>query len=129
MKRIQPTSDQPAPLPAETSRRIRERLVWWMVLFATCFALSGGCIWLIHHARQRAIETSCRNSLKLIWLALENHADTYGGYPPVTTLDERGRTIQSWRARLMPFLGRYSFEKEYDLSKPWDSPANRTWTD
>jgi hypothetical protein len=79
-------------------------------------------------ARRNALEMPCRHNLKQIALALENYASSHGSFPPARTLDDHRHAIQSWRAHLMPFLGFYSFDEQYSLAEPWNSPKNRRLT-
>ena len=100
-----------------------------LMVLAAVAAVWVGIIAFISRAHQHAVQASCANHLKMIGIALKNHAIAKRSYPPTRTCDTRGRAIQSWRAHLMPYLGVYSFLDEYALAEPWDSPKNRGYND
>ncbi|MEQ9067349.1 MAG: DUF1559 domain-containing protein [Gimesia chilikensis] len=70
-----------------------------------------------------------RNQLRLVGLACHEYQAEYGCLPPVVISDERGRSIHSWRAMLLPWLeSRGRTEPPafvYSFSDPWFSPGNR----
>ena len=70
-----------------------------------------------------------RNQLRLVGLACHEYQSEYGCLPPVVISDERGRSIHSWRAILLPWLeSRGRTEPPafvYSFSDPWFSPGNR----
>ena len=122
---LNPGSSPPAKAPAS----VRRRVVWWLAVLGVCFSVCGGFVALFYHARQNALEATCKNHLRLIGLALNSYADAHRCYPPAQACDDRGRPIQSWRTHLMVYLGYYHFRESYDLSEPWDSQKNRLWAD
>ena len=79
----------------------------------------------VQQAREAARRSVCRNNLKQIALALHNYHDTYGTFPPAYVADEQGRPMYSWRVLILPQLGHAALYSQFDLSQPWDSPANR----
>ena len=70
-----------------------------------------------------------RNQLKLVGLACHEYQAEYGCLPPVVISDERGRSIHSWRAMLLPWLESQGRTQPpayvYTFNEPWFSPANR----
>jgi len=66
----------------------------------------------------------CRNSLKVITLALHQYADDFGTFPPAYTVDVDGNPLHSWRTLLLPYLDHRNLYESIDLSKPWNDPVN-----
>ena len=70
-----------------------------------------------------------RNQLRLVGLACHEYQAEYGCLPPVVISDERGRSIHSWRAMLLPWLESQGRTQPpayvYTFNEPWFSPANR----
>ena len=86
-----------------------------------------GCA--IGQAREAARRSQCKNNLKMIGLALQNYHDMYRSFPPAFVADENGKPMYSWRVLLLPHLEHAPLYKKYDLSQPWDSPANKAVLD
>ena len=80
----------------------------------------------IGQAREAARRSQCKNNLKQIGLALHNYQDVFGSFPPAFVADENGTPMLSWRVLLLPYLDGEDLYDQYDLSQPWDSPANQT---
>lgn len=75
-------------------------------------------------ARRSVLKTSCRDNLAAIGVALHAYHDQYGSFPPAYVADANGKPMHSWRVLLLPYLNAGSVYKQYDFSKPWDSPEN-----
>ncbi|WP_435011171.1 DUF1559 domain-containing protein [Tundrisphaera lichenicola] len=65
------------------------------------------------------------NNLKQIGLALFNYESTYGAYPPAATLDDEGRLLHGWQARVLPFLDQEPLYNQINFAVPWDDPRNQ----
>ncbi|MGV3484713.1 MAG: DUF1559 domain-containing protein [Planctomycetaceae bacterium] len=76
-------------------------------------------------ARQSARQMQSKGHLKQIALALHNYHDVYGSLPPAYTTDANGNPLHSWRVLLLPYLEERPLYDRFDLTQPWDSPANR----
>lgn len=72
-----------------------------------------------HVAQARDLE-----NMVTIAEALNAYCDKYGTYPPPALLDASGKPILSWRVLVLPFMGYGDLYTQFDLNKPWDSPAN-----
>ena len=76
-------------------------------------------------AREAARRSQCKNNLKQIGLALHNYNEVFGSFPPAFVADENGKPMYSWRVLILPYLDHQPLYEQYDLSQPWDSPANK----
>lgn len=66
------------------------------------------------------------NNMKQIGLALHNHHDAYGSFPPSVVVDPDSGMKRSWRVELLPFMdGTGELYNQYKKNEPWDSPANK----
>jgi len=75
-------------------------------------------------APEAARLNSCRNRLKVIFLALYNYHDKHGHFPPAYTVDEEGNRLHSWRTLILPYLEQQPLYDSIDLTKSWDDPVN-----
>ena len=66
----------------------------------------------------------CKSNLEKIYQALAAYAEEHGNYPPAYTVDDKGKPMHSWRVLLLPYLGENQLYAKYDMSKPWNDPAN-----
>ena len=62
-------------------------------------------------------------------MAVANYRSAYKCYPPAFITDEHGNRMHSWRSVLLPFIEQQELYKEYDFSKPWNSPENMRLAD
>ena len=66
------------------------------------------------------------DKFKQIVLAIHNHHDAYGAFPPRDEVrDESGGSKLSWRVHILPFLGEIKLYKEFHVDEPWDSLHNK----
>jgi hypothetical protein len=71
-------------------------------------------------AQERVIK-----NLKMIGLALHNHADTHDGHvPPPSIRSKEGKPLLSWRVAILPYLEQEALYREFHLDEPWDSEHN-----
>jgi len=59
----------------------------------------------------------------MIGIAMNNCGAKYGCFPPAYTVDKQGRRMHSWRVLLLEFLDPDLYA-QYDLGRPWNTPAN-----
>jgi len=76
-------------------------------------------------ARDAARRVQCKNNLHQIGMAMQSYHEQHGCFPPAYVADENGMPMHSWRVLLLPFLDHEWLYQQYDLSQPWDSPANK----
>ena len=72
-------------------------------------------------------QTTRRNMLKQIGIALHNYHDVHGVFPPAYISDEQGRPMHSWRVLILPYFYDEDSKKlfwEYDFGEPWNGPNN-----
>jgi hypothetical protein len=63
--------------------------------------------------------------LRTIGRAILAYRDDHGVYPPAYLVDAQGHPLLSWRVLVLPYLGEGALYRKFDLTKPWDDPANR----
>ena len=80
----------------------------------------------VQSAREAARRAQCVNNMKQIGLAMYNYQSNYGTFPPSYTTDADGKPLLSWRVLILPYLEQNDLYEQFELSEPWDSPANQT---
>jgi type II secretory pathway pseudopilin PulG len=75
---------------------------------------------------RRAAQSRDLQNMETIAQALNAYSDRYGTYPPPVVLDANGTPLYSWRVLILPFMGNEGLYKRFELSKPWNSPANQS---
>jgi hypothetical protein len=63
------------------------------------------------------------SDLQKIALAMHNYESAFGSFPPQHT-GGVNTPLLSWRVALLPFLNEADLYNLFDLTKPWDDPAN-----
>ena len=79
----------------------------------------------IQAAREAARRMQCTNNMKQIMLALHNYHDVYREFPPLYTVDNANRPLQSWRVLILPYIEQELLYEKIRLDEPWDSVHNR----
>jgi hypothetical protein len=74
-------------------------------------------------------ETSRRDRLKFVALAMHNYHDVHRRFPAQANYDKNGRPLLSWRVHILPFLEENKLYKEFHLDEPWDSEHNKNLID
>jgi hypothetical protein len=97
----------------------------------TLFAAVGICcllcaVWamVVVPLRNRQLDQACRNQMRLLLLALQNHQDQRGDLPPPFVVDAKGKPVHSWRLFMAPYCGSGCAVAYPDITKPWNDPAN-----
>jgi len=107
------------------------------VLVLGCVGLSGVGLYFavgkVREASQNAVgkvrdasqNQESSNNLKQIGLAIHNHHDVNGYFPPPYLKTKDGKPGLSWRVAILPWLEQDSLYRQFKLDEPWDSPSNR----
>ena len=79
-------------------------------------------------AQQASRRVQRINQMKHIALAMLNHHDAFGRFPPVASRGQDGKALLSWRVAILPFLEEASLNELFDRTKPWNSEINKNLT-
>jgi prepilin-type processing-associated H-X9-DG protein len=84
------------------------------------------CILLQPHAGsyEASKRAQCSNNLKQIGIALCNYQDQHKHFPAVSTSDQNGKPLFSWRERILPQIEWGPLYDQLRQDEPWDSPYN-----
>jgi serine/threonine protein kinase len=66
-----------------------------------------------------------KNNLAQLAIAMHNHHDAKGSFPPASINEGRGRPLLSWRVALLPYIEQDNLYRRFKLTEPWDGPNNR----
>lgn len=80
----------------------------------------------VQSAREAARQTSCRNNMKQLGLALHNYHETNGTFPPGVVADNENlrNARHSAFTLLLPHMDQGETWKLYDFNVPWSHPRN-----
>src|SRR6266581_8398995 len=92
----------------QSRRRAALTLVEVLVVIAIIGLLIGLCLPAIQKVRESACRASCKNNLRQIGLALQQHVDCVGTFPPGISYRDGTdpKPFLSWHARILPFVER-----------------------
>ncbi len=104
-------------------------LVELLVVIAIIGVLIALLLPAIQSAREAARRSQCQNNLRQLGLAIQNHHDTRGAFPPArigTDLHPSGRDpyAVSWAFRLLPYLEQRTIYDSFVPNERVDSDLN-----
>jgi prepilin-type N-terminal cleavage/methylation domain-containing protein len=101
-------------------------LVELLVVAAIIALLVAMLLPAIQSAREAARLTQCKNNLRQLGLALQNHDSAHGYFPSgvVATDDNLQNGMHSGFVFLLPFVEEQALFASYDPSQPWTSDSN-----
>lgn len=99
-----------------------------VILLACAIPCSGILLALllpaVQAARDAARRAACTNNMKQLGLAMHIFHDTNKHFPGYEHPEHPELQPCSWRVQMLPYLEQDHVYRQYDRTKPWDSPAN-----
>ena len=101
-------------------------LVELLVVIAIIGTLVALLLPAVQAAREAARRTECKNNLRQLGLALQNHHGALGHFPAgvVAGDDDFRNAKHSGFVSLLPYLEQQTLFEKYDQSEAWTSDAN-----
>jgi type II secretory pathway pseudopilin PulG len=118
---------------AAAARSTGFALVEVIVVVAILGTLIALLLPAVQRAREAARQTSCRNNLRNIGVAMANHESARRRFP--LGCDHFTNRDHAWSSLILPYIEEASLASRIDYSKPWDdrpadgSPGTRTAAD
>ena len=99
-------------------------LVELLVVIAIIGILLALLLPAVQAAREAARQTTCRNNLKQLGVALHGFHDLRRKFPPSASKSANGGLRENWVIKILPFMERKPLFEQFDLTVDISDPVN-----